>query len=121
MLFIASVVLFEVGSVLCGAAPNMNALIVGRVLAGLGGSGVYIGYDTISCKGKLPLIRSQVSSITSLSVPQTKNVVGMCRASVLSGVLAPFWALWLEAPFPTARLPGVGRFTSICRFFGPSL
>ncbi|KAH8429243.1 uncharacterized protein LDX57_006910 [Aspergillus melleus] len=43
MLFISSVVLFEVGSVLCGAAPNMNALIVGRVLAGLGGSGVYIG------------------------------------------------------------------------------
>ncbi|PLB51419.1 MFS general substrate transporter [Aspergillus steynii IBT 23096] len=43
MLFIASVVLFEVGSVLCGAAPDMNALIVGRVLAGLGGSGVYIG------------------------------------------------------------------------------
>lgn len=42
-LFIASVVLFEVGSVLCGAAPDMNALIVGRVLAGLGGSGVYIG------------------------------------------------------------------------------
>lgn len=42
-LFIASVILFEVGSVLCGAAPNMHALIVGRVLAGLGGSGVYIG------------------------------------------------------------------------------
>ncbi|KAK9244231.1 major facilitator superfamily domain-containing protein [Lipomyces tetrasporus] len=43
ILFISSVVLFEVGSVLCGAAPNMNALIVGRVLAGLGGSGVYLG------------------------------------------------------------------------------
>ncbi|KAF7590324.1 hypothetical protein BBP40_002974 [Aspergillus hancockii] len=43
VLFIGSLVLFEVGSALCGAAPNMNALIVGRVLAGLGGSGVYIG------------------------------------------------------------------------------
>lgn len=43
ILFIGSILLFEVGSVLCGAAPSMNVLIVGRVLAGVGGSGVYIG------------------------------------------------------------------------------
>lgn len=41
--FIAGVVLFEIGSAICGAAPNMDALIVGRVLAGIGGSGVYVG------------------------------------------------------------------------------
>ncbi|GAB1314569.1 Efflux pump patC [Madurella fahalii] len=42
-IFISGVVLFEVGSVLCGAAPNMDALIVGRVLAGAGGAGIYLG------------------------------------------------------------------------------
>lgn len=42
-LFIASVTLFEVGSAVCGAAPNMAALIVGRVIAGMGGSGIYLG------------------------------------------------------------------------------
>ncbi|KAF2802153.1 MFS general substrate transporter [Mytilinidion resinicola] len=42
-LFISSIVLFEVGSALCGASPNMNALIVGRVLTGVGGAGLYIG------------------------------------------------------------------------------
>jgi MFS family permease len=42
-IFIAGVALFEVGSVLCGAAPNMDALIVGRVLAGAGGAGIYLG------------------------------------------------------------------------------
>ncbi|PKY06171.1 major facilitator superfamily transporter [Aspergillus campestris IBT 28561] len=41
--YIATVVLFEVGSALCGAAPNMNALIIGRVIAGAGGSGIYLG------------------------------------------------------------------------------
>ncbi|KAI1121202.1 major facilitator superfamily domain-containing protein [Nemania abortiva] len=41
--FIITIVLFEVGSALCGAAPSMNALIVGRVLAGAGGSGIYLG------------------------------------------------------------------------------
>ncbi|KAK1243265.1 hypothetical protein MKX07_003893 [Trichoderma sp. CBMAI-0711] len=41
--FAASMVLFEVGSALCGAAPTMTALIVGRVIAGSGGSGVFMG------------------------------------------------------------------------------
>jgi hypothetical protein len=38
-LYLASSVLFEVGSALCGAAPDMSSLIVGRALAGLGGIG----------------------------------------------------------------------------------
>lgn len=38
-----SVILFETGSAICGAAPNMNALIVGRAICGLGGAGMYTG------------------------------------------------------------------------------
>ncbi|KAI6093850.1 major facilitator superfamily domain-containing protein [Hypoxylon rubiginosum] len=41
--FIITVVLFEVGSAICGSAPSMNAMIVGRVVAGMGGSGIYLG------------------------------------------------------------------------------
>jgi MFS family permease len=41
--YIFMVVLFEVGSAVCGAAPNMNALIVGRVIAGIGAVGIYTG------------------------------------------------------------------------------
>lgn len=41
--YLCSVFMFEVGSALCGAAPNMNALIVGRVIAGIGGAGTYLG------------------------------------------------------------------------------
>lgn len=42
-LYIAGIVLFQAGSALCGAAPTMNALIVGRVIAGAGGTGIYLG------------------------------------------------------------------------------
>ena len=42
-LIIASIVIFEAGSALCGAAPSANALIVGRAIAGVGGAGMYIG------------------------------------------------------------------------------
>ncbi|KAL4942105.1 hypothetical protein BDV06DRAFT_170266 [Aspergillus oleicola] len=42
-LYIAGIVLFQAGSAVCGAAPTMNALIVGRVIAGAGGTGIYLG------------------------------------------------------------------------------
>lgn len=46
-LFLVCVFIFEVGSALCGAAPTINALIVGRALAGAGGSGIYMGVMTL--------------------------------------------------------------------------
>ena len=42
-LYIAGIILFQAGSALCGAAPTMNALIVGHVFAGAGGTGIYLG------------------------------------------------------------------------------
>lgn len=45
--FVVSVFLFEVGSALCGAAPSMNAFIIGRAIAGFGGTGLFLGGITI--------------------------------------------------------------------------
>lgn len=41
--FLTSIVLFEVGSALCGAAPNSISFILGRSIAGLGAGGVLSG------------------------------------------------------------------------------
>lgn len=46
-LYIISVIVFEASSALCGGAPNMAAMIVGRVFAGAGGIGMYIGVLTL--------------------------------------------------------------------------
>jgi MFS family permease len=40
---LCSLILFEVGSAVCGAASTMNAMIVGRIIAGVGGAGMYLG------------------------------------------------------------------------------
>jgi hypothetical protein len=42
-LYLSSILTFEVGSAICGAAPNMQAMAIGRVVAGIGGSGIYLG------------------------------------------------------------------------------
>ncbi|BAE61344.1 unnamed protein product [Aspergillus oryzae RIB40] len=41
--FLGAILLFEVGSVICGAAPSSTAFIVGRAIAGIGASGLMSG------------------------------------------------------------------------------
>ena len=41
--FLISIAIFEIGSAICGAAPNSVSLIVGRAIAGIGSSGLFSG------------------------------------------------------------------------------
>lgn len=45
--FLAIFGIFEVGSLVCALAPNSNALIVGRAVAGLGAAGIFTGVLTV--------------------------------------------------------------------------
>jgi MFS family permease len=45
--YLAFLGIFELGSVLCGAAQSSNMFIVGRAISGLGGSGLLNGAYTI--------------------------------------------------------------------------
>lgn len=42
-LYILCILLFEAGSALCGAAPTIEAFIVGRAICGFTGAGMYVG------------------------------------------------------------------------------
>ncbi|KAJ7804183.1 hypothetical protein B0H14DRAFT_2612668 [Mycena olivaceomarginata] len=42
-LFLTAISLFELGSLICGVAPNSKALIIGRAIAGLGSAGIFNG------------------------------------------------------------------------------
>ncbi|KAF8685508.1 Iron permease [Rhizoctonia solani] len=44
---LASLVIFAIGSAICGAAPNMSALIAGRTIQGIGGGGIITLTDII--------------------------------------------------------------------------
>ncbi|KAJ3383072.1 hypothetical protein HDU80_001330 [Chytriomyces hyalinus] len=39
--FVFALVVFELGSLVCAAAPSMEALIIGRAVAGVGGGGIF--------------------------------------------------------------------------------
>ncbi|KAL8936306.1 MAG: hypothetical protein Q9216_005000 [Gyalolechia sp. 2 TL-2023] len=44
--YIISIIFFEVGSAICGAALNADAFIVGRAICGVSGAGMYVGLMT---------------------------------------------------------------------------
>ncbi|EJP61707.1 MFS drug efflux transporter [Beauveria bassiana ARSEF 2860] len=46
-LYLICGVIFCIGTTLCGAAPNMACMIVGRIIAGVGGNGMYVGVLTL--------------------------------------------------------------------------
>ncbi|CAE6503123.1 unnamed protein product [Rhizoctonia solani] len=46
-IMLASLVIFAIGSAICGAAPNMSALIAGRTIQGIGGGGIITLTDII--------------------------------------------------------------------------
>ena len=56
-LYIGAIVTFSVGSALCGGAPNLNAFIIGRVIAGVGGIGMYLGVMTLLSVNTTPTER----------------------------------------------------------------
>lgn len=41
--YLIAIAIFELGSLICGAAPNSPALIVGRAIAGVGSAGIFSG------------------------------------------------------------------------------
>lgn len=95
-LFAFNILLFEVGSALCGAAPDMTAFIIGRAVAGVGGSGMYSG------------ALSYIAMLTSLS-ERPIYMAGVALVWGLGSVLGPvvsplfhylplFWVF--QADFP---------------------
>ena len=62
-----SVLIFEAGSAVCGSFTTANALIVGRVVCGVGGSGIYIGSVTIFSRLTLTAERPLYLSLVGLA------------------------------------------------------
>ncbi|KAL7945342.1 major facilitator superfamily domain-containing protein [Trichoderma barbatum] len=117
-LYVAGVVLFQVGSALCGAAPSMNALIVGRVIAGAGGTGIYLGTlnffssDLVSPERRGAYI-SGISIVWGLGAvlgPVIGGAFSISKATwrwgfyinlVLGALAAPIWLFLLPSIHPT--------------------
>ncbi|OAK94910.1 MFS general substrate transporter [Phaeosphaeriaceae sp. SRC1lsM3a] len=84
---VISIAIFEVGSIICAAAPSSKALIVGRVISGIGGAGV--------TPGAFLLV------IFLVPMQARPKYIGSLGRPILGGYLTSVtwrWCFWINLP-----------------------
>ncbi|KAL6821171.1 major facilitator superfamily domain-containing protein [Trichoderma sp. SZMC 28015] len=128
-LYLASIILFEVGSAVCGAAPSMNAMIVGRVVAGVGGAGMYLGclhYIAVFTSLKERALYNALVGLCWGTGCILGPVVGGAFASssatwrwsfyinlVLAAATAPIYILWFPRHNPQPAVPARAKLAAV--------
>ena len=95
--FLVSIFIFELGSLICGAAPSSTALIVGRAIAGLGAAGIGSGTYTIIAFSAGPKRRPMFTGIIGTSYG-IAAVVGPLLGGALAGKVSWRWCFYINLP-----------------------
>ncbi|KAJ2973423.1 hypothetical protein NQ176_g6615 [Zarea fungicola] len=95
--FLAALAIFEVGSVICAAAPSSVVLIIGRAVAGAGCAGLYSGAFIIVRLSfpihKLPQYSGVLGGISGLA-----QVIAPTLGGVFTDKASWRWCFWINLP-----------------------
>ncbi|KIO29114.1 hypothetical protein M407DRAFT_228447 [Tulasnella calospora MUT 4182] len=72
--YLFAVIIFEIGSAVCGAAPTVEALIIGRAIAGIGAAGIFVPSLFSPVDDSLPLGAITVATIILFIKPKHSTV-----------------------------------------------
>ncbi|TVY85231.1 Rubrofusarin-specific efflux pump aurT [Lachnellula suecica] len=101
--FLSSVTIFEIGSLICGVAQNSPTFIVGRAVAGLGSAGIFSGSIVLTVHiiplRKRPLYQSFMGAVFLIS-----SVVGPVIGGAFTTHLTWRWCFFINLPVGGATI-----------------
>ncbi|KAI0471128.1 putative MFS aflatoxin efflux pump [Xylariaceae sp. FL0804] len=105
--YMASVGLFEVGSAICGAAPNSVAFIIGRAVQGVGSAGIFSGGIVVLVYA-LPLHRRPFFQGLFGAVFGISSVLGPLVGGAFTTNVTWRWCFYINLPFGGIALVAIG-------------
>lgn len=101
--FLVSLVVFLVASLVCGFAPDMAWLIVARLVQGMSSSGLQLMSQTIVAQVTTPRERPKHMAVIGAAFP-----IAILIGPVLGGLITDYWGwpwvFWINIPVGVAAL-----------------
>ncbi|KAF1952105.1 putative efflux pump antibiotic resistance protein [Byssothecium circinans] len=116
--FLGSMLVFEVGSLICGVAPNSKSLVVGRAIAGLGAAGLSVGSTSIIALStpppKRPMMMGLVGATYAISA-----VMGPLIGGAFTETTTWRWCFYINLPIGGVSALALFFFLNLSAFAAP--
>ncbi|RDL37705.1 Uncharacterized protein BP5553_05138 [Venustampulla echinocandica] len=109
---LGTLLIFEVGSAICGAAPNSIAFILGRAVCGVGAAGIFAG--TIVCVvhavplQKRPKVQGLMGAIMGFA-----TVIGPLIGGGFTSNVSWRWCFYINLPFGGVAMAAIFFFLKL--------